>query len=148
MAMSYGSVYVASVAMGARDEHTVRSFLEAESYPGPSLILAYSHCIAHGIDMAKGMEHQKAAVESGRWMLYRYDPRRAERGENPLQLDVRAPRRPLAETMATENRFRMLSYSQPERARELAREAQAEVDRRWAAYRMLAAGATPQEVQP
>jgi len=147
MAMSYGSVYVASVAMGARDEHTVRAFLEAESYPGPSLILAYSHCIAHGIDMAKGMEHQKAAVDSGRWMLYRYDPRRAERGENPLQLDVRAPRRPLAEAMATENRFRMLSYSQPERARELAREAQAEVDRRWAAYRMLAAGATPQEVQ-
>jgi pyruvate-ferredoxin/flavodoxin oxidoreductase len=98
--------------------------------------------------MAKGMEHQKAAVDSGRWMLYRYDPRRAERGENPLQLDVRAPRRPLAEAMAAENRFRMLSYSQPERARELAREAQAEVDRRWATYRMMAAGATPQEAQP
>ncbi|KEF41978.1 MAG: pyruvate-flavodoxin oxidoreductase [Cyanobium sp. CACIAM 14] len=138
MMMSYGSVYVASVAMGARDEHTVRAFLEAESYPGPSLILAYSHCIAHGIDMVRGMEQQKAAVDSGRWLLYRYDPRRAERGENPLQIDGHGPRRPLAEAMATENRFRMLSYSQPERARALARQAQAEVDRRWAAYRALA----------
>jgi pyruvate-ferredoxin/flavodoxin oxidoreductase len=139
MAMTYGTVYVASVAMGARDEHTLRAFLEAESYPGPSLILAYSHCIAHGIDMAKGMEHQKAAVDSGRWMLYRYDPRRSERGENPLQLDMRAPRRPLAEAMAGENRFRMLSFSQPERARALARQAQVELDSRWATYRALAA---------
>jgi pyruvate-ferredoxin/flavodoxin oxidoreductase len=147
MAMTYGSVYVASVAMGARDEHTVRAFLEAESYPGPSLILAYSHCIAHGIDMAKGMEHQRTAVETGRWMLYRYDPRRTERGENPLQLDVRAPRRPLAEAMAAENRFRMLSFSQPERARALGRAAQAELERRWATYRALAGGATP-EAQP
>ncbi len=138
MMMTYGTVYVASVAMGARDEHTVRAFLEAESYPGPSLILAYSHCIAHGIDMAKGMEQQKAAVDSGRWLLYRFDPRRAERGENPLQIDGHGPRRPLAEAMATENRFRMLTYSQPERARALAREAQREVDRRWAAYRALA----------
>jgi pyruvate-ferredoxin/flavodoxin oxidoreductase len=138
MAMTYGNVYVASVAMGARDEHTIRAFLEAESYPGPSLILAYSHCIAHGIDMAKGMAHQKLAVEAGRWLLYRYDPRRAERGENPLQLDSPAPRRKLEEAMAAENRFRMLRYSQPERARELARAAQAELDRRWAAYRALA----------
>ncbi len=138
MMMTYGTVYVASVAMGARDEHTVRAFLEAESYPGPSLILAYSHCIAHGIDMAKGMEHQKAAVDCGRWLLYRYDPRRTERGENPLQIDGQGPRRPLAETMAMENRFRMLSFSQPERARALARQAQLELDRRWAAYRALA----------
>ncbi len=143
MAMTYGTIYVASVAMGARDEHTVRAFLEAESYPGPSLILAYSHCIAHGIDMAKGMEHQKAAVDSGRWLLYRYDPRRTERGENPLQLDTRGPRRPLAEAMAGENRFRMLSYSQPERARQLGRQAQVELDRRWAAYRALAAPSHP-----
>jgi pyruvate-ferredoxin/flavodoxin oxidoreductase len=138
MAMTYGHVYVASVAMGARDEHTIRAFLEAESYPGPSLILAYSHCIAHGIDMAKGMEHQKAAVESGRWLLYRHDPRRLERGENPLQLDGHGPRRSLAEAMALENRFRMLSFSQPERARELARQAEAERDRRWTLYRALA----------
>ncbi len=148
MAMSYGTIYVASVAMGARDEHTIRAFLEAESYPGPSLILAYSHCIAHGIDMAQGMAQQKLAVDSGRWLLYRYDPRRAERGENPLQLDSPGPRTPLAEAMESENRFRMLRYSQPERARELARAAQVAVDRRWAAYRALAAqpaGPLPQE---
>lgn len=138
MAMTYGTVYVASVAMGARDEHTIRAFLEAESYPGPSLIIAYSHCIAHGIDMAKGMEHQNAAVDSGRWLLYRYDPRRAERGENPLQLDSPGQRRPLQEALEQENRFRMLRYSQPERARELARQAQAELERRWATYRALA----------
>ncbi|MEB3321889.1 MAG: hypothetical protein VKI81_03600, partial [Synechococcaceae cyanobacterium] len=111
-------------------------------------ILAYSHCIAHGIDMAKGMEHQRTAVETGRWMLYRYDPRRAQRGENPLQLDVRAPRRPLAEAMAAENRFRMLAYSQPERARELGRAAQAELERRWATYRALADGAAAAADRP
>ena len=138
MAMTYGTVYVASVAMGARDEHTIRVFLEAESYPGPSLIIAYSHCIAHGIDMARGMEHQKAAVDSGRWLLYRYDPRRADRGENPLQLDSPGQRRPLADALEQENRFRMLRYSQPERARQLARQAQAELERRWATYRALA----------
>jgi pyruvate-ferredoxin/flavodoxin oxidoreductase len=139
MAMSYGTVYVASVAMGARDEHTIRAFLEAESYPGPSLLLAYSHCIAHGIAMADGMAHQKLAVDTGRWPLYRYDPRRAERGENPLQLDSPGPRRPLAEGLEAENRFRMLRYSQPERARELARAAQVDLDRRWATYRAMAA---------
>ena len=138
MAMTYGTVYVASVAMGARDEHTIRAFLEAESYPGPSLIIAYSHCVAHGIDMAKGMEHQKAAVDSGRWLLYRYDPRRAGRGENPLQLDSPGQRRPLEEALEQENRFRMLRYSQPERARELARQAQTELERRWATYKALA----------
>jgi pyruvate-ferredoxin/flavodoxin oxidoreductase len=139
MAMSYGTIYVASVAMGARDEHTIRAFLEAESYPGPSLILAYSHCIAHGIAMAEGMAHQKLAVDTGRWPLYRFDPRRAERGENPLQLDSPGPRRPLAEGMEAENRFRMLRYSQPERARELALAAQLDLDRRWATYRAMAA---------
>ncbi|QVL52315.1 MAG: pyruvate:ferredoxin (flavodoxin) oxidoreductase [Cyanobium sp. M30B3] len=139
MAMSYGTIYVASVAMGARDEHTIRAFLEAESYPGPSLILAYSHCIAHGIAMAEGMAHQKLAVDTGRWPLYRFDPRRAERGENPLQLDSPGPRRPLAEGLEAENRFRMLRYSQPERARELAQAAQADLDRRWATYRAMAA---------
>ena len=138
MAMTYGTVYVASVAMGARDEHTIRAFLEAESYPGPSLIIAYSHCIAHGIDMAQGMAHQKLAVDSGRWLLYRYDPRRAERGETPLQLDSPAPKRSLEEAMERENRFRMLRYSQPERARALVRQAQRELECRWATYRALA----------
>ena len=143
MAMTYGHVYVASVAMGARDEHTIRVFLEAESYPGPSLILAYSHCIAHGIDMAQGMAHQKLAVQTGRWLLYRYDPRRAAAGKNPLQLDSPAPQRPLLEAMQAENRFRMLRDRQPERAQELGRAAQAEVERRWATYRALAAQGAP-----
>ena len=137
MAMTYGTVYVASVAMGARDEHTIRVFLEAESYPGPSLIIAYSHCIAHGIDMAQGMAHQKLAVDSGRWLLYRYDPRRAERGETPLQLDSPAPKRSLKEAMEQENRFRMLRYSQPERAQALVHQAQRELECRWATYRAL-----------
>jgi pyruvate-ferredoxin/flavodoxin oxidoreductase len=105
--------------------------------------LAYSHCIAHGIAMAEGMAHQKLAVETGRWPLYRYDPRRATRGQNPLQLDSFGPRRPLAEGLAAENRFRMLRYSQPERARELALAAQADLDRRWAVYRSLATPAPP-----
>jgi pyruvate-ferredoxin/flavodoxin oxidoreductase len=138
MAITQGGVYVASVAMGARDEHTLRAFLEAERYPGPSLILAYSHCIAHGIDMAKGMEQQRLAVASGRWMLYRYDPRRLEQGLSPLQMDGPPPRMPLAEAMATENRFRMLGYSDPQRARQLERQAQAELRRRWALYGALA----------
>ena len=138
MAITYGTVYVASVAMGARDEHTIRAFLEAESYAGPSLILAYSHCIAHGIAMERGMEQQRLAVASGRWPLYRHDPRRTDRGENPLQLDSPAPTIPLAEAMASEQRFRLLASTQPERSRELARQAQAGVDRRWALLQKLA----------
>jgi pyruvate-ferredoxin/flavodoxin oxidoreductase len=145
MAITNGTVYVASVAMGAKDEHTIRAFLEAESYPGPSLIIAYSHCIAHGIDMAKGMEQQRLAVESGRWFLYRYDPRRLEQGPSPLQIDSGKPRRSLTEAMATENRFRMLGYSDPERARLLEREAQAQVRRRWAMYQALAEASKPEE---
>jgi pyruvate-ferredoxin/flavodoxin oxidoreductase len=138
MAITYGSVYVASVAMGARDEHTIRAFLEAESYPGPSLILAYAHCIAHGIDMVCGLQQQRLAVESGRWLLYRYDPRRREQGLNPLQMDCGAPRRPLAEAMASENRFRMLSDSEPERAAALAEAADVERGRRWDLFQALA----------
>lgn len=138
MAITYGTVYVASVAMGARDEHTIRAFLEAERYPGPSLILAYSHCIAHGIDMARGMQHQKLAVDSGRWLLYRYDPQRLDGGRSPLQIDSPKPRLPLGEAMAAENRFRMLGYSDPERARLLERQAQADLRRRLALYEALA----------
>ena len=138
MAMTYGSVYVASVAMGARDEHTIRAFLEAESYPGPSLILAYSHCIAHGIDMAHGMAQQKLAVDTGRWLLYRYDPRRRETGESPLQLDSPAPRKDLSEQWASEQRFRLLQGGPQERGRQLQEQARRERDRRLALYRALA----------
>lgn len=139
MAMTYGNAYVASVAMGARDEHTLKAFLEAESYPGPSLIIAYSHCIAHGIDMTTGMQQQKAAVDSGRWLLYRYDPRRTERGENPLILDSRSPKLPVETAMYSENRFKMLTRSKPEDAKRLVQEAQADVNTRWQMYQYLAA---------
>ena len=138
IAMSYGNVYVARVAMGAKDEHTLRAFLEAEAYDGPSLIIAYSHCIAHGIDMTEGMKHQKAAVESGQWLLYRYSPDRAEQGENPLSLDSRAPKMPVKEYRDSENRFKMLSFSKPEVAQELAVLAQEDVDQRWAFYEYMA----------
>lgn len=117
MAMTYGNVYVASVAMGAKDEHTLRAFLEAEAYEGVSLIIAYSHCIAHGINMTTAMQQQKALVDSGRWLLYRYDPRRKQRGENPLLLDSRTPKQPVEPSMYAENRFRMLMHSQPEVAK-------------------------------
>jgi pyruvate-ferredoxin/flavodoxin oxidoreductase len=138
MAMSYGTVYVARVAMGAKDEHTLKSFLEAEAYPGPSLIIAYSHCIAHGIDMTTGMQNQKAAVDSGQWLLYRYNPDRAEKGENPLQLDSPAPKIPVSRYMYMENRFKMLTKSNPEDAKRLLKEAQEDVDTRWRLYQHLA----------
>lgn len=138
IAMTYGNVYVASVAMGARDEHTLRVFLEAEAYDGPSLIIAYSHCIAHGINMAAGMQQQKAAVESGAKLLYRYNPDRVQQGENPLQLDSKSPKIPLEQYMYAENRFKMLKASKPEDARRLLAEAQEDVNSRWAMYQYLA----------
>ena len=139
MAMTYGNIYVASVAMGAKNEHTLRAFMEAESYDGPSLIIAYSHCIAHGINMAKGMQQQQAAVESGRWLLYRYDPRRLEQGENPLILDSRKPKQSLEQAMYSENRFKMLLRSKPEEAKHLLQEAQISVASRFHMYEYLAA---------
>ena len=139
MAMTYGNVYVASVAMGARDEHTLRAFLEAEAYEGVSLIIAYSHCIAHGINMTTAMQHQKALVDSGRWLLYRYDPRRSKKGENPLLLDSRSPKQLVEPSMYAENRFRMLMHSQPEAAKKLMRQAQEDVNTRYGMYKYLAA---------
>jgi pyruvate-ferredoxin/flavodoxin oxidoreductase len=139
IAMSYGTVYVASVALGAKDEHTLRSFLEAEAYPGASLIIAYSHCIAHGINMTTAMQNQKAAVESGQWLLYRYNPERAQQGKNPLQLDSSAPKIPVGRYMYMENRFKMLSKSKPEDAKRVLKEAQADVTARWKLYEHLAA---------
>jgi pyruvate-ferredoxin/flavodoxin oxidoreductase len=138
--MTYGNIYVASVAMGAKDEQSLRAFVEAESYPGPSLIIAYSHCIAHGIavDMGVGARQQKLAVESGQWLLYRYDPRRAAAGENPLQLDSQAAKTKLQEYLLSENRFKMLTKSKPDEAKKLFAQAQVDADRRWRFYEFLA----------
>jgi pyruvate-ferredoxin/flavodoxin oxidoreductase len=139
MAMSYGHVYVASVAMGARDEHTLRAFLEAEAYAGPSLIIAYSHCIAHGIDMTTAMRNQKTAVDAGHWLLYRYHPERTAAGDQPLSLDSAAPHVPIHQYLYRENRFSMLTQSKPDEARRLLQEAQHDVDRRRKLYEHLAA---------
>ena len=140
IAMSYGNIYVASVAMGAKDEHTLKAFIEAESFPGPSLIIAYSHCIAHGIalDQGVGAKQQKLAVESGQWLLYRYDPRRAERGENPLQLDSSAAKSKVKDFMLTENRFKMLTKSKPDDAKKFFAQSQVDADRRWKFYQYMA----------
>jgi pyruvate-ferredoxin/flavodoxin oxidoreductase len=138
IAMSYGSVYVASVAMGAKDEHTLKAFLEAEAYDGPSLIIAYAHCIAHGINMTTGMADQKAAVDSGQWLLYRYHPERAGAGENPLILDSRTPSRKVQDFMQMETRFKMLTKSKPEEAKELWKQAQQDVEARFRLYEYLA----------
>lgn len=138
IAMSYGNVYVAKVAMGAKDEQTLRAFLEAEAYDGPSLIIAYSHCIMHGIDMSKGLHDQKAAVDSGQWPLYRYNPERLEQGENPMVLDSRAPKIPVKDYLQMETRFNMLKFSKPEVAKTLFAEVQNDVDERWALYEYMA----------
>ena len=138
MAMTYGNVYVASVALGARDEHTLKAFLEAEAFDGPSIIIAYSHCIAHGIDMTKGLHQQKALVDSGRWLLYRYNPALQEQGKNPLQLDMKAPSESVEKSMYQENRFKMLTKSKPEVAKLLLEQAQMEVNARWEMYQYLA----------
>jgi pyruvate-ferredoxin/flavodoxin oxidoreductase len=139
IAMTYGNVYVASVAMGARDEHTLKAFLEAEAYDGPSIIIAYSHCIAHGINMATAMTHQKELVESGRWLLYRYNPDLKEQGKNPLILDSKSPKKTIEPSMYAENRFKMLTKSKPADAKRLLQEAQQDVNTRWKLYEYMAA---------
>ncbi|EAZ90346.1 pyruvate:ferredoxin (flavodoxin) oxidoreductase [Crocosphaera chwakensis] len=139
MAMTYGNVYVASVAMGAKNEHSIKAFLEAEAYEGVSLIIAYSHCIAHGINMTTAMSYQKDIVDSGRWLLYRYHPDLVGEGKNPLQLDMRSPKLPIERTMYQENRFKMLARSKPDAAKKLLKEAQADVNTRWQMYQYLAA---------
>jgi pyruvate-ferredoxin/flavodoxin oxidoreductase len=145
MAMSYGHVYVASVAMGANDNHTVKAFLEAESYPGPSLIIAYSHCIAHGYDLSCGLDQQKLAVSSGIWPLYRYDPRRAEEGEAPLILDSKPGKGSVKEYMQNETRFRMVQKIDPERFKALSHMAVEASTRRVALYDHMAKLAVPQD---
>jgi pyruvate-ferredoxin/flavodoxin oxidoreductase len=154
MAMTYGSVYVARVAMGASDTQTLRAFRDAEAFPGPSLIIAYSHCIAHGYDLRFGMDQQKAAVAAGHWPLFRYDPRLAARGEHPLQLDCKPPSLPLAKYAYNETRYTMLVHSDPAAARALLAQAETDVATRWRLYQHWAAltdGATnggPKEEHP
>ena len=138
MAMNYGYVYVAQVAMGSSDTQTLKAFREAEAYDGPSLILAYSPCIEHGIDMAKGLDQQDLAVKSGMWPLFRYNPDRADEGKNPLQLDSKAPSVPLTEFAYNELRYRSLLKSNEERAEMLMKSAQKEVDKRWSLYEQMA----------
>lgn len=139
MAISYGNVYVASVALGARDEQTLKAFLEAESYKGPSIIIAYSHCIAHGIDMEKPLQQQKLAVDSGQWLLYRWNPDKLKIGENPLTLDSKPPKIPVIEYLNSETRFRMLTKINPEAAKQYFEEAQKDVIERYKFYEYLAA---------
>jgi len=138
MAMAYGHVYVAGVAFGAKDSQTVRAFLEAESYDGPSIIIAYSHCIAHGYNMSDALDHQKAVVECGAWPMYRFDPRRTAMGENPLKLDSRTPKISYEEFALTEARFRMLMKTDPERSKRLLEEGQRSSRARINIYQQLA----------
>jgi pyruvate-ferredoxin/flavodoxin oxidoreductase len=139
LAMVPGSVYVARVAMGANDAQTLKAFREAEAFPGPSLIIAYSHCIAHGYDLRHGLDQQKAAVLSGHWPLFRYNPALSGEGLHPLQLDSKAPSMPLQSYAYNETRFTMLAHSDPATARRLMEQAQQDVVARWALYERLAA---------
>ena len=143
IAMSYGNVYVAKIAMGANPRQTLRAFVEADAYPGPSLIIAYSHCIAHGIDMINGLRQQKLAVDCGHWPLYRYNPLLKDQGQNPLQLDSKKPSIALKDYIYTEVRYKMLTHSNPEAAKLLLEQGQKFVNERWAMYEKLAANPTP-----
>jgi pyruvate-ferredoxin/flavodoxin oxidoreductase len=142
MAMSYGNVYVAKVAMGSSDVQTVRAFIEAEAYDGPSIIIAYSHCIAHGIDMGKGMQNQKAAVDSGYWQLYRYNPELVKEGKNPFKLESKGMKIPLKDYAYMETRYKMLTRSHPEAAAKLMELAQQDVVDKWKVYEQLASANT------
>jgi pyruvate-ferredoxin/flavodoxin oxidoreductase len=139
MAISYGNVYVARIALGANPRQALRAFLEAEAYNGPSLILAYSHCIAHGIDMINGLKQQKLAVESGHWPLFRYDPTLAAQGKTPFCLDSKKPAIPLKDYAYNEIRYKMLTRSKPGEAKHLIELAQEDVNERWKLYERMAA---------
>jgi pyruvate-ferredoxin/flavodoxin oxidoreductase len=139
MAMSYGSAYVARIAMGANEGQTIKAFLEAEAYDGPSIIIAYSHCIGQGYNLIHGFEQQKKAVNSGYWPLIRYNPALLEEGKNPLQLDSKAPSIPLEDYIYNENRYNQLKKILPEEAAKLLKAAQADVNRRWKQYAHMAA---------
>jgi pyruvate-ferredoxin/flavodoxin oxidoreductase len=139
IAMSYGYVYIARVAMGGSDQQTLNAFLEADAHEGPSLIIAYSHCINHGIEMRKGLEQQKLAVQSGYWPLYRYNPKLVEEGKNPLIIDSKDPTIPLEQYVYNETRYTMLVKSDEQRAEILLKEAQQDVKSRWELYKQMAA---------
>jgi pyruvate-ferredoxin/flavodoxin oxidoreductase len=139
IAMSYGYVYVASVAIGANDNQTLKAILEAEAYDGPSLVIAYSHCISHGIDMAHPLFHQKLAVDSGQWLLYRYNPMLEKEGRNPLILDSKEPKIPVIDYLKAENRFKQLEKSNPALAQDLFDKQQHFVKSRYDYYKYLAA---------
>ena len=143
LANMYGHVYVAKVAFGAKMPQTAQAFLEAESYPGPSLIIAYSPCIAHGYDLAQGVSQQKLAVDSGVWPLYRFDPRRLVKGEPPLRLDYGPPKAKVADYLRNESRFRMIERADPARYKSFVAESQAAAERRYAVYEQLAGITVP-----
>ncbi|RPH93561.1 pyruvate:ferredoxin (flavodoxin) oxidoreductase [candidate division KSB1 bacterium] len=139
MGIAYGHVYVAQVAMGANDLQTVKAFIEAEAHDGPSIIIAYSHCIAHGIDMSRGLQNQKLVVDCGAWPIYRYDPARAKDGQNPMQLDSKAPKIKVSDWAYAETRFKMLTKMNPQEAARLMELAQEDTLARWRLYEQLAA---------
>lgn len=139
MAMAYGSVYVGRVALGANDAHTVKVFQEAEAFNGPSIIIAYSHCIAHGIEMVSGLDQQKRAVDSGHWILMRYNPDLAKEGKNPLIIDSKAPTLPLKDYIMKENRYKSLFTMDQAAAEALLEEEEKEVKARWRYYSYMAA---------
>jgi pyruvate-ferredoxin/flavodoxin oxidoreductase len=147
LAMTYGDVYVARVALGANDAQTVKAFLEAEAYEGPSIIVAYSHCIAHGINMGKGMTNQRLAVETGYWPLFRYNPVWAAEGKSPFKLDSKAPKMPLEEFTQLETRFKMLEKSHPDRAKMLMKQAQGDIGKRWDHYSSLEMEGTQEKTE-
>jgi pyruvate-ferredoxin/flavodoxin oxidoreductase len=136
--MTDGKIDVARVAIGANPNHTVKAFAEAEAYPGPSLIIAYAHCIAHGINMTAGYEEQKKAVNCGHWILCRFNPQLKEEGKNPLQLDSKAPTLDIEEYVYGENRYRTLRQSKPETAAELLKLAKRDVAERYSLMEQLA----------
>jgi pyruvate-ferredoxin/flavodoxin oxidoreductase len=138
MAMAYGNVYVGQVAFGAKDIQTLRIFLEAESYDGPSLIICYSPCIAHGVDLSNNIRQQELAVDSGHWPLFRYDPRRTEKGENPLKMDSKEPSIPYRDFAGTETRFSVLERTHPDLSERFLRQAQHHIKTRYQLYEQLA----------
>jgi pyruvate-ferredoxin/flavodoxin oxidoreductase len=148
MAIAYRNCYVAKIAMGYSDIQSVRALIEADAYDGPSIVIAYSHCIAHGIDMAKGMENQTAAVDSGAWTLYRFNPGSYDKGENPLKLDSKAPKMTYEQWAMTETRFRSLAQVMPDRARALMEQGQREAQARWKLYEALAVAGSSSPFAP